>query len=350
MPTRMGALLAYLFKGSLALAVALVARPAWALKDELIFQKVHTGSFWFPQEASATAASTDVLFNVILWISIFFMVLITGLMLTFVWKYRRREGVKAERTATHQTSLELLWTIIPSILAVFIFYFGISTYIDIRTPPTDAMEIQVTGQKWVWNFTYPNGLVSPDLHVPVGEPIRLTMRSEDVIHSMYIPAMRAKMDVVPGKYSKMWFTPNKEGQYQIFCAEYCGQGHSSMLSQLYVHKVEDYNKWLQDEEEKSMNKPPVALGGDLYKSRGCAQCHSVDGSRGIGPSFHGLYGKTEHLEGGATVVVDENYIHESIIEPMAKIVAGYQPVMPTFKGKLKDREIHGLIEYIKTLK
>jgi cytochrome c oxidase subunit 2 len=327
-----------------------VARTAWALPKEQIFRQVHTGSFWFPEEGSATAMATDDLFDIILWISIFFMVLITGMLLTFVVKYRRREGVQAERTATHQTSLELLWTIIPSILAVFIFYFGISTYIDIRTPPTDATEVQVTGQKWNWMFTYPNGLVSPDLHVAAGEPTRLLMRSEDVIHSMYIPAMRAKMDVVPGKYSKMWFTPTKPGQHQIFCAEYCGAGHSAMLAQLYVHSPEDYAKWLADEEEKSMNKPPVALGADLYKTRGCAQCHSLDGSRGIGPSFKGLYGKTEHLEGGATVVVDENYIHESIIEPMAKVVAGYAPVMPTFKGKLKDREINGLIEYIKTLK
>jgi len=311
---------------------------------------VHTGSFWFPEEASATAVATDDLFDIILWISIFFMVLITGMLLTFVVKYRRREGVQAERTATHQTSLELLWTIIPSILAAFIFYFGISTYIDIRTPPSDAIEVQVTGQKWNWMFTYPNGLVSPDLHVAVGEPVRLIMRSEDVIHSMFIPAMRAKMDVVPGRYSKMWFTPTQPGQHQIFCAEYCGTGHSAMLAQLYVHTAEDYHKWLADEEERSMNKPPVALGGELYKTRGCAQCHSVDGSRGIGPSFKGIYGKTEQLQGGATVVVDENYLHESIIEPNAKVVAGFAPVMPTFKGKLKDREINGLIEYIKTLK
>lgn len=335
----------------LAFGAALLWAPAaWALPKDLIFREHHVGSFWFPEAASGMASSTDTLFDLIMWISIFFMVLITALLLGFVWKYRRRPGVKAERTATHQTSLELLWTVIPTILVVFIFYFGISAYIELRTPPADATEIQVTGQKWNWIFTYPNGSVSSDLHVPVDEPIRLVMRSEDVIHSLFIPAMRAKMDVVPGKYSKIWFVPSKEGQYQIFCTEYCGAGHSSMLSQLYVHSAEGYSKWLADEEEKSLNKSPVALGGDLYKSRGCAQCHSLDGSRGIGPTFKGLWGKTEHLEGGATVLVDENYIHESIIEPMAKIVAGYAPVMPTFKGKLKDREIHGLVEYIKTLK
>ena len=340
--------------GALAVPASFAAplwpASAWALPEELIKRQKHQGSFWFPEAGSATAVRTDALFDIILWISIFFMVLIVGLMVTFIWSYRRRDGILAERTATHQTSLELLWTIIPSILAIFIFYFGISTYIDIRTPPTDAAEVQVTGQKWNWSFTYPNGLVSTDLHVPVGEPTQLVMRSEDVIHSMYIPAFRAKMDVVPGRYSKMWFTPSNIGQHQIFCAEYCGMGHSSMLSQVVVHSAEDYVRWLQEEEEKSMNKSPVALGGDLYKARGCAQCHSLDGSRGIGPSFKGLWGRTEHLLGGATVVVDENYIHESIIEPLAKVVLGFDPVMPTFKGKLKDREIAGLIEYIKTLK
>jgi cytochrome c oxidase subunit 2 len=336
--------------GSLAALAAPSVAQAVPNPEEKVVSAVHRGSFWFPEVGTAVAERTDSLFDIILWISIFFMVLITGMMGFFVWRYRRRPGVAAERTATHQTSLELLWTIIPSIICVFIFYFGVANYLDIRTPPADANEVQVTGQKWVWQFTYPNGLVSSDLHVPVGEPTRLLMRSEDVIHSMFIPAFRAKVDVVPGKYSKMWFTPNSEGVHQIFCAEYCGQGHSSMLSQIHVHSTEGYARWLADEEEKSLNKSPVALGGDLYKARGCAQCHSVDGTRGIGPSFKGLWGRDEHLEGGATVHVDENYLHESIIEPMAKIVAGYAPVMPTFKGKLKDREIAGLIEYIKTLK
>lgn len=308
------------------------------------------GSFWFPEAASKTALQTDALFDFILWISVFFMVLITGLILGFVWKYRRRPGVEAERTATHSTPLELTWTIIPTILVIFIFYFGISSYVDIRTPPRNANEIQVTGQKWKWLFTYPNGLIASDLHVPVGEATRLTMRSEDVIHSLYIPAMRIKLDVVPGRYSKMWFTPLAVGQHQIFCAEYCGQGHSSMGAQLYVHTQEDYEKWLRDEEDKLLTRAPVDLGADLYKSRGCAQCHSVDGSRGTGPSFKGVYGEMQALSDGTKVLADENYLHESIIEPQAKIVQGFAPVMPTFKGKLKDKEIAGLIEYIKSLK
>ena len=310
----------------------------------------HRGSFWFPEQGSTTAIQSDWLFGFVLWISIFFMLLIVGLMLTFVWSYRRRKGIRAERTATHNTTLELTWTIIPTILCVFIYYFGISSYIDIRTPPLNANEVQVTGQKWKWLFTYPNGLISADLHVPVNEATRLTMRSEDVIHSLYIPAFREKMDVVPGRYSKMWFTPVAVGQHQIFCAEYCGTGHSSMAAQVYVHTRADYERWLREEEEKSNNLPPVALGASLYKQRGCQQCHSIDGVRGIGPSFKGIYGEQQKLADGRTITVDEDYIHESIIEPMAKVVQGFAPVMPTFKGKLKDKEIAGLIEYIKSLK
>ncbi len=312
---------------------------------------VGTGSsFWFPAQGSTGAANTDWLFNFILWISIFFFVLVVGLMLTFVWNYRRRPGVEPERTATHHTPLELTWTIIPSILCVIIFYFGISGYMDVGNAPANAHEVQVTGQKWNWSFTYANGLVETELHVPLGEPTVLTMRSEDVIHSFYVPAFRMKMDVVPGRYSKLWFTPTEVGEYQVFCAEYCGTSHSRMLTRVVVQQPEQYEQWLKDVEEKNNSKDPVALGADLYKTRGCMQCHSVDGSRGIGPTFKGLWGRQEHLSDGSTIAVDENYIHESIVEPMAKIVAGYAPVMPTFKGKLKDKQISGIIAWIKTLK
>lgn len=319
-----------------------------------LFGSVRTaseGSFWFPPQVSTLAPETDWLFHFILWICIFFTVLVTGLMVAFVWSYRRRPGVVAEKTATHHTALELTWTILPSLILVMIFYFGVNGFIEQYSAlPRNAREVQVTGQKWKWLFQYPNGLIDGDLHVPVDEPTTLVLRSEDVLHSLFIPAFRTKMDVVPGRYRKMWFNPTEVGTYQIFCAEYCGQNHSGMLAQVVVHTAADYEKWLRTQEETLLNKDPKELGADLYKSRGCMQCHSTDGTKGIGPSFKGIYGHQQPLSDGTSVLVDENYIHESIMEPQAKVVQGFAPVMPTFKGKLKDKEIAGIIEFIKSLK
>ena len=308
-------------------------------------------SFWFPEQASTTAAGSDWLFHFIMWISVFFLVLIVGLLGWFMWAYRRRPGVEAERTTTHHTPLELTWTIIPTILVVVIFYFGISSYIDIRTPPENANEVQVVAFQWGWNFIYPEGLEDDSLHVVKDEPTRLVMRSKDVIHSLYVPAFRMKMDIVPGRYSKMWFTPTLEGSHHLVCAEYCGTGHSTgMRSQVVVESRESYQQWIKETQKKKSNMSPVALGEQKYEKAGCKMCHSVDGSRGIGPSFRGIWGREEHLADGKTIKVDEEYIHESILEPQAKIVAGFAPVMPTFKGKLSDDDIHGIIEWMKTLK
>lgn len=306
-------------------------------------------SFWFPVQASTNAGRVDGVYNFILWVVAFFFVLIVSLMAVFLARYRRRQGVAAEKTVVHHTGLELTWTIIPTILAVFIFYLGVSAYVDMRIAPQNAYEIQVTAQKWNWSFTYPDGTVSPDLHVPVDQQVRLIMRSEDVLHSFYVPAFRVKMDVVPGRYTTAWFEANQAGNFQIFCTEYCGTKHSGMLAQVVVHEAGGFEKWLEDAGNLS-NKPPVELGQELYTSRGCQQCHSVDGARGIGPTFKGIFGTQEVMVGGAKVTVDENYIRESINEPQAKVVNTYAPVMPTFKGKLKDVEINGLIEYIKSLK
>ena len=307
-------------------------------------------SFWFPMQGSTVASEIDWLFDFILWISIIFFVLIVGLMVGFIMSYRRRKGVSSEKTATHHTPLELTWTILPGILVVVIFYFGITGYLDMRTDPKDAREVLVTAQKWNWTFTYPNGAVAGDLHVPVDEPVRLVMRSEDVLHSFFVPAFRTKMDVVPGRYTKMWFNANTPGTYQVFCTEYCGAKHSGMLSSVIVHEPGGYERWLQEEQARLASKNPVELGADLYKTRGCMQCHSTDGTRGIGPSFKGLFGKSEQLADGSSAKVDEDYIRESVMEPQAKVTMGFAPVMPTFKGKLSDAEITGLIEYIKSLK
>ncbi len=307
-------------------------------------------AFWLPERGSTTAHNVDFMFNLVLGISVFFFALITVLTIYFMWRYRRREGVDAEKSAKQNIPLELVWTFIPIVVVAIIFYFGFTGYMNMRVSPEESVEILVTGQKWQWFFTYPNGHVDGNLHVPVDEPVRLVMTSEDVIHSLYIPAFRTKMDLVPGRYSETWFEASKTGKFVLLCAEYCGTGHSDMTAFVEVHEPGGFEKWLEDAADFVGEMAPAEAGELLFTSRGCTQCHRVDGTDDIGPSFNGLYEKQVQTRDEGTVVADENYLRESIIDPQSKIVTGYDPVMPTYKGKLKDKEITAIIEYIKTLK
>lgn len=307
------------------------------------------GQFWMPPAASTSAGEVDAVFNFILWLSAFFFALIVGLMLLFVVRYHRRRAARAEPSPRHNTLLELTWTIVPLLLVMVIFGWGFKVFLDLNTVPADAYEVQVTGQKWKWLFTYPNGHVDENLHVPIHRPVRLVMTSEDVIHSFFVPAFRVKRDVVPGRYSKLWFEATRAGEYDVFCAEYCGSSHSDMIAKVIVHPEGEFEAWLAKEADVLSKLPPAEAGARLYKIRGCAQCHSVDGSAGIGPTLSGLFGEAVPLVGGGSVVAEENYLRESILEPQAKVVAGFQPVMPTYKGRLTDAEITALIAYIKTL-
>ncbi len=307
------------------------------------------GGFWLPVQASDGAAGVDRLFFFIFGLSLFFFLLIVILMVAFVVRYRRREGREPEPSPHHSTALELTWTGIPLLLVVVIFVWGFKVYIDMRTPPANSYEVQVTGQKWKWLFTYPTGHVDENLHVPVDQPVRLVMTSEDVIHSFFVPAFRIKQDVVPGRYSKVWFRATRPGEFQVFCAEYCGTSHSDMLATVIVHEPGGFEKWMAEVGDMFKSMTPVEVGEKLYRSRGCAQCHSVDGRNNVGPTFLGVWGHDQALRGGGSVIVDENYVRESILEPQAKIAAGYEPVMPTYKGKLSDREITAVIEYLKSL-
>lgn len=307
-------------------------------------------TFWLPAQRSTYAHEVDNLFYFILWLSVFFFSLIMGLMVYFVWKYRAREGHTSQPSPIHNTTLEVVWTAIPVILVIIIFYMGFTGFMNIANPPQNAYEINVTGMKWKWLFTYPNGYVDEKLHVPVNRPIRLVMTSEDVIHSLYIPAFRMKMDVVPGRYHKIWFNATKEGEYDIYCAEYCGTNHSDMITKTVVHAPGEFEKWLEQASNFLATLPPHEAGEKLYKQRGCSGCHSVDGKANTGPTFQNLFGHPVQLKDGSTVEADENYIRESILNPQAKVVGGYQPVMPTYKGKIKDEEILAIIEYLKTLK
>lgn len=309
---------------------------------------------WFPVQSSTVAPHVDWLFHFILGLSTVFFLLIVGLALWFLIQYRRRPGAPLLESAHHNTALELTWSILPALLLIPVFFWGFTGYIEMRTPPEEAgdNEIRVTAKKWAWLFTYPQfeGYASDTLYVEEGKPFKLTMISEDVLHSLYIPAFRTKQDVVPGRYVTTWFQPTRPGEYTLFCAEYCGRSHSDMLAKVVVfpkgQRAEEVAKIIYKEEEET---PPLERGRKLYSQRGCAQCHTIDGSAKVGPTFKGTFGTQQKLADGSTVAVDDNYIRESILEPNAKVRGGFRAQMPSFKGQLKDRQIDDLILFIKSL-
>jgi len=308
------------------------------------------GTLWMPPPVSTVAGHVDWLFYFILGVSTFFFLLIVGLMVVFIVRYRRREGRGAEPSTSHNTALEVTWTAIPVVVVIVIFIFGFKGFLDMATPPGNAYEIQVEAQKWSWSFTYPTGYVDSNLHVPVNRPVKLVMRSADVIHSLYVPAFRIKRDVVPGRYATAWFEATQPGEYDLFCAEYCGTSHSDMLAHVVVHPPGEFETWLAKASDFLDTMTPVEAGRKLFQVRGCQQCHSVDGSARIGPTMLGVFGHEQQLVTGERVVADENYLRRSVLEPAAQVVAGYDPVMPTYQGRLNDREIDALVEYLKSLK
>ncbi len=306
-------------------------------------------TFWLPRQASNLAADVDWNWGFVYAVSIFFFVLVIGVMLYFAWRYRSRPGHTETQTATHNTPLELFWTIVPSGIVVVMFWFGYTTYLDMATPPQNAYEINVTAQKWNWQFAYPNGYIDSELHVPVDTAIRLVMSSPDVMHSFFVPQFRVKRDVIPGRYNKVWFTAVETGVFDVYCTEYCGKDHSNMLSKVHVHERGEFDAWLEEASDFLSRMPPAEAGALLYNQRGCKQCHSVDGSGGTGPSFLQFFGSQRAMTGGEVISADENYVRESILTPQAKVSAGFDPVMPTYQGRLKDEEISAIIEYLKTL-
>ena len=321
----------------------------------LMAQAANTASWWKPIQASSHASAVDALFNFILYLCIFFFILIIGAMVYFIVKYRRK-GDGPERTSPIKGNhtLEIIWSVIPGILLLVIFAWGFKDWLAIAVVPANAMEVRVTGQKWNWTFTYPKeGIVSSDLVVPAGQPVKLVMTSKDVLHSFYIPDFRIKRDVVPGKYSVLWFEPAEEATHQIYCTEYCGTEHSNMLSKVKVMSSAKYEEWIANggEEGGAAGVPLAEKGKRLYEQRGCVACHSIDGSRKVGPSWKASFGTDRKFaDGSALASVDENYIRESILVPNAKVVAGYAGVMPSYQGQLNDKQLESIIEYIKTLK
>ena len=307
------------------------------------------GSFWMPVRASTAAQGVDQLFHFIFWISLVFFFAIVAVMVLFVFKYRERPGHQAEKTATHSTVLEVTWSVIPLLLVIVIFWWGFQGFMEMSVPPSNGREILVTAEKWKFTFTYPNGYVDGDLHVPQGENILLTLHSTDVIHSFFVPAFRLKRDVVPGRYHKAWFNATEVGEFQAYCAEYCGTAHSDMLARVIVHPAGEYDAWMREASNFISKLPPAEAGAKVFSIRGCQACHSVKGESNTGPPLDGLFGTTETMDDGTEQLADENYLRESILEPMAKIVGGYEPVMPTFQGRLSEDEVTVLIAYLKSV-
>ncbi|QDT38225.1 cytochrome c oxidase subunit II [Stratiformator vulcanicus] len=314
------------------------------------------GGFWFPRAASTTAYHVDSLFDLILWICIVFFVIIVAVMLYFMIAYRRREGVEAVRTATHNDVLEITWSVIPTLLIFVIFAKGFAGYLDMRTPPENTYIVNVYAKKWGWTFKYPNGVISSNLHVPAGVPVELKMQSEDVIHSFFVPAFRVKQDIVPGRIATTWFEATmteEDGQmveYDLFCTEYCGQQHADMKAKAVVHERKSFDCWLVYERQKLLDMPPIDLGKILYEQRGCVGCHSIDGTRKVGPSFNKTFGQEHKFSNADPVVGDEEYVRESIRYPQRKVREGYGGVMPAYpESQLEMLELDALIAYIKSV-
>lgn len=347
-----------------------------------------SGDFWMPVQAAEGAAAIDWVFYFIFWISLVFFLIIALGMFYFMVRYRRRtEEQQPESNIAHNTPLELTWTIIPTILLIPMFWWGFTGFMDSRVAPKNAYDINVVAKRWAWSFVYPNGHDDADLHVPAGVPVRLVMQSTDVLHSLFIPAFRVKRDLVPGRYSTLWFNA-KNGTpdtlvHQLYCTEYCGTSHSDMKAKVYVYPSrEDFDAWLAnadplkkltdeqwarfqqspDELIKELRASPdpnqVALadklltpaeqGKRLWQKKGCAQCHTITKEPGPNaPTWWNVYGHEVALRDGTKVTADENYLRESIVNPSAKVVAGYNDNMGP--QRVNSREIDMIIAFIKTL-
>jgi cytochrome c oxidase subunit 2 len=306
-------------------------------------------------QASNFVAGVDRAFIFILAVSFFFLIGLTAVMIYFIFKYNRKRHPKAVQIKGSNW-LEFIWTIIPTILVLIMFYYGWAGWKPMKTAPDDSFEITVVGRMWNFTFEYDNGRRTDTLFVPKDQPVKLNLRSMDVIHSVYIPAFRVKEDVVPGSEKFMWFTPTNEGIYELFCTEYCGLQHSYMYNWVKVMPQEDFNKWYTDTTQQVASAEvtsPAAAGKRIMTNIGCFACHSTDGSKIIGPSFKGIYGhevtvKTDGSE--RTVTVDDEYIKRSIYEPGADVVDGFnQGLMQSYRGQLSDDDIAKITEYLKTL-
>jgi cytochrome c oxidase subunit 2 len=299
-----------------------------------------------PEQASTFASRVDLLYFFMVAVTVFFTLLIALLVIAFAIRYRRRSADEKPKPIHGNNVLEITWTVIPLILVMIMFFWGAKLYFDMNHVPRDAMEILVTGKQWMWKLQHPNGKREiNELHIPVNQPVKITMTSEDVIHSFYVPAFRIKQDAVPGKYTTAWFEATKVGKYHLFCAEYCGTEHARMGGWVYVMPEAEYQAWVGGQ---VADASPVSGGERLFASLGCATCHSgIKGAQG--PDLAGVFGSEQKMADGEVVVADENYIRESILNPYKRITEGYAGVMPSYQGIVNEQQLLEIVAYIKSL-
>jgi len=298
----------------------------------------------WPQQASTMARNVDALYIFLLIVCGMMTLLIFVCLVYFSARFRHRPGVRAEQIEG-STPLEITWSAIPFVIFMVIFAWGAVVYFQERTPPTDSTEVYVVAKQWMWKLEHAEGQREiNELHIPVGRDVKLIMTSQDVIHSFYIPAFRMKQDVLPGRYTVEWFRATKPGVYHLFCAEYCGTQHSGMVGDIVVQEPAQYEAWMNG----GSTGPLSATGEKVFSELGCATCHRND-TQGRGPNLKGVFGKPVQLEDGRSITADENYLRECILDPGAKRVKGFQPIMPTFRGLVSEEQVNALVAYIKSI-
>jgi len=300
-----------------------------------------------PRQASSIALQVDLVYGYLTAISVFFTVLIAVAAIYLSVRHRRRSEQEVPPEVHGNIFLEIIWIAVPTVIALSIFVTGAVLFFHMSTPPPGTIEIYGVGKQWMWKFQHPEGQREiNDLHVPVGQPVRVTLTSEDVLHSFYVPDFRVKMDVVPGRYTSTWFEATKAGVYNLFCAEYCGTSHSGMIGKVYAMLPQDYEKWLQKTSGDGVSM--ASRGQKLFEEKRCNSCHGQVSSA-LGPPLKGIYGSDVALVDGRTIKVDDKYLRESILFPRKKVVAGYEPVMPTYHGQISEEDLLQIISYVKSL-
>jgi cytochrome c oxidase subunit II len=299
-----------------------------------------------PEQASTMAPKVDQLYWFIIGVTAFFGILTSVVVVYFAVKYRTNDPLAVGAPITGSIPLELAWSVIPFLISIVIFVWASQVFFDLYRPPDQTLDIYATGKRWMWKFQHLDGKAEiNELHVPIGRPVKVTFTSEDVLHSLYFPSFRTKADAIPGRYSSVWFDATKVGSYDIYCAEYCGTRHSGMIGKVHVMEPAAYQAWLSG----GGGGGTLAQRGErLFSELACNTCHIGDGS-GRGPSLLDKFGTQEQLANGATVHIDESYVRESILAPQRKVVAGFQPLMPTFQGLVNEENVMALIEYVRSL-